>query len=147
MFLEISTALLEQGNSVRFRPGGHSMSPAIRDGEAVTVAPVRASEVRRGDIILYHTERGLIAHRVLKLRGEIDARVFITRGDASTSCDAPVNASQVLGRLICVERNGRRLSLKGRRVIILLRARRALSRLKARLRPILNLMGRRMRVE
>ena len=136
-----------QGNSVRFRPGGHSMSPAIRDGEAVTVAPVRASEVRRGDIILYRAERGLIAHRVLKLRGELDAPVFITRGDASTSCDAPVDASQVLGRVICVERNGRRLSLKGRRARIFCRARRALSHLKARLRPILNLRGRRMRVE
>jgi hypothetical protein len=123
------------------------MSPAIRDGEAVTVAPVRASEVRRGDIILYRAERGLIAHRVLRLRGETDAPVFITRGDAATSCDAPVSASQVLGRVICVERNGRPLSLKGLRMRIFCGARPFISRLKVRLRPVVHLTGRRMRVE
>jgi hypothetical protein len=134
MFQEISAALLAEGYSVRFRPGGHSMSPAIRDGEAVTVAPVRASQVRRGDIILYRAERGLIAHRVWRLKVGTDAPVFITRGDAATSCDAPVSASQVLGRVMCVERNGRTLGLMGLRVRIFFMARVGISRLKARLR-------------
>jgi hypothetical protein len=144
MFQEISTELLAQGYSVRFRPKGHSMHPSIQDGEAVTVAPVLVSEVRRGDVILYRAERGLTAHRVLKLMGEAHARIFITRGDAATSCDAPVSASQVMGRVICVERNGRRLSLKGRRARILCRARQALSSLKARLRHVRNSTGRRL---
>jgi signal peptidase I len=133
MFQEISTALLTDGYSVRFRPKGHSMFPAIRDGEAVTVAPVRASEVKRGDIILYRAERGLIAHRVTRLMGETNAPVFITRGDSATSCDAPVNAQQVLGRVICVERNGRTHSLNGLRARLIAPAHRCLNQLKARL--------------
>jgi hypothetical protein len=60
--------------------------------------------------------------------------VFITRGDAATSCDAPVSASQVLGRVMCVERNGRTLGLMGLRVRIFFMARVGISRLKARLR-------------
>jgi signal peptidase I len=137
MFQEISTALLADGYSVRFRPGGNSMSPAIRDGEAVTVAPVLACEVRRGDIILYRAERGLIAHRVTQLMGETGAPVFITRGDSATSCDAPVSAQQVLGRVICVERNGRPQSLKGLHVRLLWRARPILSWLRALVRSAL----------
>jgi signal peptidase len=133
MFQEISTELLARGYGVRFRPAGHSMHPTIRDGEAVTVAPVRASDVRRGDIILYRAERGFIAHRVLQLKGGADAPIFITRGDASTSCDAPVSASQVLGRVICVERNGSARSLEGQNWGIVEEARLRVSQLRGAL--------------
>ena len=126
MFLEVSTDLLSQGYSVRFRPGGHSMHPTIRDGEAVTVEPVEPGQVKRGDIILYRTASGVIAHRVVRIEGSSDNRSFITRGDSSTSCDAPLSAERILGLVVSVERNGRRISLVGRRAKILA--------LKARLR-------------
>jgi hypothetical protein len=136
IFQDVTRELLGDGYGVRFRPGGHSMHPTIRDGEAVTVAPVKASEVRRGDIILFQTACGLLAHRVLKIESGPDAApVFITRGDASTSSDRPVSASSVLGRIINVERDGRTRRLDRRRWKILDDARRRLSRLKAGLRP------------
>jgi signal peptidase I len=116
MFLEVSTGLLSQGYGVRFRPGGLSMHPTIRDGEPVTVEPIEASRVKRGDIILYKTERGLVAHRVVRIeRGGDGDRVFYLRGDASTSGDAPVMAEQILGRVVVVERRGRKIALRGYR--------------------------------
>jgi len=39
---------------------------------------------------------------------------FILRGDASSSRDAPVESGQVLGKVVSVERNGRRILLHGR---------------------------------
>jgi hypothetical protein len=116
MFEELTGELLRDGYAVRFRPGGHSMHPTIRDGEHVTIAPVRANEIKRGDIILYQSPRGPLAHRVMKMEGKLNARLFILRGDACTSCDAPVSASQVLGRAVSVERNGRALRLSRRRL-------------------------------
>lgn len=139
MFLELSTDLLSQGYSVRFRPGGHSMRPTIRDGEAVTVKPVEPAEVRRGDIILYRTARGVIAHRVVLIEGrETGARVFHLRGDAASTCDAPVQAEQILGRVISVERNGRPHSLVNMRAKMLGPVRVRVFRLKARLWTSLN---------
>lgn len=115
MFLDVSTELLRAGYSIRFRPGGHSMHPTIRDGEAVTVEPVNALAVKRGDILLYQTERGVIAHRVRSIKKNGNAaKVFILRGDTSISCDEPVKADQILGKIISVERNGRKVDISSR---------------------------------
>ena len=133
IFLDVSADLLSQGYSVRFRPGGYSMRPTIRDGEAVTVEPVEPGKVKKGDIILYRAARGVIAHRVVRIeRREDEARVFHLRGDASNSCDAPVSAEQILGRVVSVERNGRTLCLVNLRAKILGPARVRVYRLKAR---------------
>jgi signal peptidase len=92
------------------------MYPTIRDGETVTVEPVCASEVRRGDILLYQTTSRVIAHRVVEIVGaQNSARVFTLRGDSLRSCDAPVRAEQVLGRVVSVERKGREINLKAGR--------------------------------
>jgi hypothetical protein len=91
------------------------MAPALRDGDLVTVAPVRAEDVRAGDILLYAAARGLTAHRVLgRLPGERPA--FRTRGDAPGSPEEEVEASRVLGRVEALRRNGRerRVSLRAR---------------------------------
>jgi signal peptidase I len=116
IFQEVSRELLQQGLCVRFRPGGRSMQPTIRDGEAITVAPVRPDEVKRGDILLYSNGEGLIAHRVLKIEAKKGAEesYFILRGDSSLDCDEPVAAGSVLGRVVSVERSGRTVKLSGR---------------------------------
>jgi hypothetical protein len=110
------------------------MYPTIRDGEAVTVEPLKAHEARRGDILLYRRESSVIAHRVVCIAGEEDAtRVLILRGDSLATCDAPVRAEQVLGRVISVERKGREVKLTGRRAGIRRAARACAARLKREL--------------
>ena len=109
-FVDIVLALLRRGHSVRFRAKGSSMHPTIREGEAITVAPARLAGIRRGDVILYRSARGVIAHRVAGVeRGPDGAPVFVPRGDASATCDEPVGESAVLGAVVSVERGGRAL--------------------------------------
>ena len=109
--LELSTELFARGLSVRFRAPGWSMRPTIRDGEIITVAPIEASEVKKGDIILYRINEGVIAHRVVGIEkgGRAEDR-FILRGDAARDCDEPVGSHQVLGRVVLVERQGRHVN-------------------------------------
>ncbi len=115
-FTEVVTDLLRRGHSVRFRAKGGSMRPTIREGEAITVAPARPGGIRRGDVILYRTERGVIAHRVADVAKRRDgALVFIPRSDASGSRDEAVGESAILGRVVAVERRGRRLDPSGGR--------------------------------
>lgn len=109
MFLDLSHDLLRSGYAIRFRTPGHSMHPTIRDGETVTVEPTTALDVRRGDIVLYRTGNRAIAHRVV----DVNAKRFILRGDASREPDEPVEASQILGKVIMVEREGRARKLRG----------------------------------
>lgn len=103
------------GHAVRFRAKGTSMIPTIRDGEFITVCPVKPSDIRLHDIILYQSNTSLTAHRVIRQQRATPNVVFITRGDASGSCDSPVESDQVFGKVICVDRNGRSIRLDSRR--------------------------------
>ena len=96
--------------------------------------PVQPPAVRTGDIVLYRTEAGVIAHRVIRierrnpcseapLRAEEQIskprhspsqstelsphQLFFLRGDASENCDRPIEGEQILGKVVSVERDGR----------------------------------------
>jgi len=112
LFADIVTELLSRGHRVRFRADGVSMHPTIRAGETVTVEPV--SKIGIGDIVFYRAERGLIAHRVVRIRKENGGAVFLTRGEARGSTDEAVLDQHVFGRVLAVERNGRSINLAGR---------------------------------
>ena len=120
MFNKITAELLRRGNRVRFRAAGASMQPTIEDGELITVAPVGPGSVKRGDILLYQNERGVVAHRVVGVvKGTVtinggDSPPYLIRGDASVSCDPPVAREQVIGRVVAVQRAGRSRPLDNR---------------------------------
>ncbi len=143
VFSDMSAELLRRGARVRFRATGRSMQPTILEGEAITVEPVAPAAVTRGDILLYRWERGVIAHRVIRIErtegGAIPQSsaasaggsggppqpwrrqvlspqsLLILRGDALASCDTPIKPEQVIGKVIAVERAGRRIDLASRR--------------------------------
>jgi signal peptidase I len=112
------TAIVEQtlagGVGVRFKASGGSMHPSIRDGETIAAAPVAASDVVCGDILLYRCRGRLLAHRVVEILDRDGVRMLRTRGDAKTACDAPVAAGDVLGRVTTVTRGARHVRLDGR---------------------------------
>ena len=145
MFQDVSSELLRLGYGIRFCPAGHSMHPTIKDGEAVMVAPLAASATRRGDILLYRNERGgLTAHRVVRIeRDSAGALRLILRGDASADCDAPVTEEQLLGRVVSVERDRRKLILVGRRAGLHQMMRRTAAQLRRLVKPALKLWERR----
>jgi hypothetical protein len=161
LFIDMSTELLRQGRSVRFRAPGLSMHPVIKEGETVTVAPISSFDIKRGDILLYLVGKKIIAHRVVSIKREKSKSkshssnhsstqasthskepnlqlIFILRGDASVTCDDPVEAKQILGKVVIVERRGRRVDLYSRRAKMLHFAHARASRLK---RLILRTLG------
>ena len=70
------------GLCVRFRAEGLSMYPAIRHGELITVGPVAADQVVRGDVLLCRHSTRVLAHRVVAMTGYGSERVLQLRGDA-----------------------------------------------------------------
>lgn len=118
--------LLGRGIAVRFQVHGDSMHPVIHSGDYVLVEPVEAGRVRRGDVVLSLTERGLTAHRVVAISGS----TFTTRGDNAPAPDAPFTAAQLLGRVRSAEHEGRVRSMRGVRTAAA-RAKAFLRRLRA----------------
>ena len=107
-FAYLSDDLLSLGLGVRFRAPGTSMHPTIRHGDVITVEPVSPANLERGDIIIYRLQKRFIVHRIVNIE-EKNGRgpTFILRGDASVNDDAPVESGQVLGKVICLERDNR----------------------------------------
>jgi len=115
IFRDVTSELLRRGHRVRFRAEGDSMVPTIRGGEAILVEPVAPAELRQGDIALYRAKRGLTAHRVVRVETRREPVAFAIRGDAAGSADEWVEQGQIMGRVIAVEQNRRRILLDARR--------------------------------
>ncbi len=99
---QLATGLLRGGRAVRFTARGGSMAPFIRDGERVTVRPLRGAP-RRGHVVLAARADGeVLLHRIVRR----ERGVLITRGDALGTEDAPLRPEEVCGRVVRV--SGRR---------------------------------------
>jgi len=95
--------VLAAGHTARFCASGDSMYPAIRSGDYLHIVPCDASKLRLGDIILATTERGLTAHRIVRIRDAEGGLRITMRGDNALRSDRPVASSDVLGRVESVE--------------------------------------------
>ncbi len=105
-FAAICEAALGAGVRVRFRARGQSMQPNVLDGDVVEIEPATEETLQRGDIALTRGGDRLLLHRATGR--EAASRAVVTRGDACMANDAPADA--VFGKVISVERSGRKTS-------------------------------------
>lgn len=64
MNLAVYAHALKAGESVRFKPRGHSMDPIIRNGQLVEVAPVDTSTLQVGDVVLAKVKERYYLHKI-----------------------------------------------------------------------------------
>jgi signal peptidase len=88
------------------------MCPFIKDGDILEVEPIKLSALRPGDVAFFRRDGGVVqAHRVVR-RVDIDGVLaLLTKGDSRLGFDDVVYAEQVLGRVVVVERETRRIRL------------------------------------
>jgi hypothetical protein len=87
------------------------MLPFVRDGDVAMVRPMAGQRIDIGDIVCYEDPPGrLFLHRVIAC----EANRVITKGDALPSTEI-IDAGQVLGTVVAIERGGRVTRLHGRR--------------------------------
>lgn len=116
-FTELLAAVLARGTPFRFQASGSSMSPFIRDGDVITLAPA-PPRLLFGDVAAFVNpgNNRLSVHRVVN-RGH---HAYLIRGDNASEPDGIISHADILGRVIHVERGGRRVrfGLGFERVII-----------------------------
>lgn len=104
-FFCLAETILKEGNCIRFRVEGWSMSPSIRDGNIIKVSPVM-DDITPGDIIFYRSEGNtVVVHRVVKKIKKDGKEIIITKGDSASYLDSPISSEQVLGKVVAVKRN------------------------------------------
>lgn len=112
--LELSKDIFREGKSIRFQAKGWSMRPFIRDGDFIVVGPIENSSIKTGDVVFHlTTENKVLVHRVIKKhKKNKDKRItMFIKGDATFSSPEKVEMQNVLGKVVAVERNGRKKRL------------------------------------
>jgi signal peptidase I len=108
--MELMQAVHAKELPFRFRAGGHSMAPFIRDGDVICVSPLASRTPRPGDVVAFiHPETRLLCiHRVLSIKEE----GFLIRGDNMPERpDGRIPREAIVGRVTRVERAGRKVRL------------------------------------
>ena len=71
-----------------------SMSPVLKPGDKVEIAPVEFDEIKVGQVIVFKNENEkLIVHRVVRKKGS----QIITAGDSLRKYDHPIGSEDVVG--------------------------------------------------
>jgi hypothetical protein len=103
----LAADILRSGGSVRLQALGTSMLPSIWPGDLLVIKSNPGEHVTIGDIALVVGEGRFFVHRVVG-QGEEQGQVrWITRGDALSEDDPSVRATELLGRVSLIHRNGR----------------------------------------
>jgi len=106
---ELLQSVIQKGLPFRFKAGGFSMSPFIKDGDIVTVSALGEVPPRIGDVVIFiHPVNGsIVVHRLVAKRGN----TYRVKGDNSPGMTTLLPRENVLGRLDRLERNGSRVLL------------------------------------
>ena len=90
--------MLRGGETVSFRPRGHSMSGKIESGQLCTVAPVDPETIRVGDVVLCKVNGRQYLHLVKAVQGQ---RFQI--GNNRGRVNGWITAGSIYGRCVKVE--------------------------------------------
>lgn len=110
-FRELMTAVLEKGKPFRFTARGMSMSPFIKDGDLLTVAPFSGERrPRLGDItaVVSVVTGRLLVHRIVRITSEN----CLIKGDNSPMSDGLFPIDSLLGFVSHLERDRCRTDIR-----------------------------------
>jgi len=115
--LEFARLELSRGRLIQLRISGTAMCPTIEEGDIITIEPVDPTTIRTHDIVFYASASGTaVVHRVVAVEKRGGCTYVLARADHAEVHDAPIPLSQILGRVVAIERHrtGRLISLKPR---------------------------------
>jgi len=114
----ISRVLAKRGR-IALRVHGTSMLPWVRPGDVALIRKADAGAVRFGDVALFLHGEHLLVHRIVRKSGGFDGEKFLTKGDAHPNADSLLGKEQLLGRVVRIFRDGKRIDMEAPRQLAL----------------------------
>lgn len=105
--IRLATMFLRSAGRVRIRAFGTSMLPTIWPGDVLLVEGTSLDRLACGDVALVSREDGIRIHRLVNKNGTH----WSTRGDAMPQNDPPLQAAEIVGRVLEVHAGNRVLTL------------------------------------
>jgi hypothetical protein len=85
------------------------MFPFIRAGDILTAKPIPPENLTVGEVLFYYKDGKFFAHR---LKEKSSDRLMITRGDNLPFDDHFITSSEVLGKIVMIERKGKKIDME-----------------------------------
>jgi signal peptidase I len=104
---ELASEILRSSGSLRLGVTGWSMLPTLWPGDTLLIEPAGRETIQPGDIVLFARDRRFFVHRVMA-KSQSDEKLQI-RGDAMPAMDPPVSSRELLGRVVSIVRNGKKI--------------------------------------
>ena len=113
-FLEITISVLSKGCLFRFQASGSSMSPFIKNGDVITLAPPSQKTIHRGTVAAFLSPLAgkLVVHRIVDHKGG----KFLLKGDTCRQPDGWVDPLDIIGVVVGVERGDKPVRFGGGQV-------------------------------
>jgi signal peptidase I len=110
----LAEEIVRKFGEVRLRVFGTSMVPSILPGDLVTVHRASLKDISPGEVVLFFQNGRLFVHRVVdrKVAATLDGpseSFLLTRGDRLRDDDPAVSSSELLGRVVFIERDNRKV--------------------------------------
>jgi hypothetical protein len=102
---------IAKGENINVKIVDKGMTPIIKIGDTVEVTQVHAMDLRPGNLILYRQGENFIARRIARLQFGKQTE-YIVKGDAFENEEPPVQASQIIGKVVALDRDGERIELE-----------------------------------
>jgi signal peptidase I len=102
--LDLAADLLRNGEQARLSVLGTSMLPTIWPRDMVSISKIEYGDIAAGDIIAIARADKILIHRVIGKR-----HGWVTRGDSASQADSPINATELLGKVISIQRGSRKI--------------------------------------
>lgn len=101
--------MINSGATVQIMVRGYSMYPLfVPNRDWAVIKKADTSKIKRGDVVLYRRDQGkLVLHRVWKR----NKKGFFMVGDNQSIIEGPIREDQLIGILIEVIRNNRKISV------------------------------------
>lgn len=91
--------LIREIGELEIPASGTSMRPLIREGDRCRFVPL-AGPPSLGDILLVAEADGrLVGHRLIRVAGEGEGKLYICKGDSNLHPDTPARADRIIGKL------------------------------------------------
>jgi signal peptidase I len=98
-----------------FDATGFSMWPFVKQGEKLIVKKAPMQDLMIGDIILYRKDKQLVCHRLVRKIIDNEEYCLYARGDNTKFLLEPITEQMFFGKAVGKIKNGRIISLTGRR--------------------------------
>src|SRR5260370_15366200 len=102
---------LKRGGRISLCVHGNSRQPWVRPRDIALIRQISIENVRCGDVVLFRRENHLFVHRIVEKRGPLNAAQLLSKGDTHPTSDGVVQEQELLGRVMRIYRNGRRIVL------------------------------------